>query len=1003
MTLTVASSTVASTMASTVASSTGHLAMAVELDQNAMQQLQAEQRALLDTIDELRTLGLGKFLDLPQIVVVGDQSAGKSSVLEAISRVRFPIKDGVCTRFATELVLRQSPETKVDVRVQSDSPDLDHAFNRTGFTKDDLPAIVEEAKQHMGITADSTQFSEHVLRVEISGPDVPQLTLVDLPGFFHNETESQGIGGVAIVDRLAESYMRQENSIILAVISAQNELAAQKVLGEAKKHDPKRERTLGIITKPDRLDEDSINEQMYLRLAQNDEASHKLALGWHVLRNRAARETTCTDEDRDKEEKRFFNSGVWSAISSHDCGVDMLRDKLSQVLLGHIQRKLPGLVAKIEDHINNRQTRLKKLGDQRSSTEDVKKYLINISSRYQRVARDAVQGSYADEFFGGLYPGADSSYEDRRIRKLRALIRDLNRAFYFLLKTRGARRHILWEDNTAGQNEVADTAPPEYLEPLVGLYTLGDRVEITIKDLTDELDRMASENQGVEFPGSSNDRIALNLFRDQSQSWEGLANQHVDLVTHFTRAFAEKVVSHVVGPDAKTAEAVVKNLVTPYFDQKHAVLKAKVVELLQHYKRGYDPQPTMYDDFIDRVTDRRDNRLVKHLAAARIEDANPHAERSREALLDVLKSSKVNEFNAEHTIDNAITYYEMSLRVFTDNVVILALENCLISDIPNILSPDKVYAMSDDTVKALAAESKQIQRERKELQSQLDKLRKGLVACRGYGPSQFSGTSSTLPHFSIPEPRPSRAPMATGSRHSASAVSPSPTPQRQTATVPAPTQPPSSSAGPGIPARPAPSRPGNTAAPATPSVITGGLTPAQPATANNLFAHLAPPPYSAQATNASGTPLRATGERLFGQGFFSTPATAAVPSNGSPFALAAAAAPRTGSIFASTTPGNPATAAAPTTGSLFSSAAAGTRATGSLFASTNLGNPVTAAAPATGSLFSSAAAAAPATGSLFGSTNSGNPATAASSLFASRASNVAPGGNSLFGGPGRPS
>ncbi|KAK0743445.1 P-loop containing nucleoside triphosphate hydrolase protein [Schizothecium vesticola] len=161
--------------------------MAVELDQSAMQQLQAEQRALLDTIDELRTLGLGRFLDLPQIVVVGDQCAGKSSVLEAISRVRFPIKDGVCTRFATELILRQN----------------------------DLPAIIEEAKQHMGITTDSTQFSEHILRVEISGPDVLQLTLVDLPGFFHNETESQDVGGIAIVDRLTESYMRKENSLVV--------------------------------------------------------------------------------------------------------------------------------------------------------------------------------------------------------------------------------------------------------------------------------------------------------------------------------------------------------------------------------------------------------------------------------------------------------------------------------------------------------------------------------------------------------------------------------------------------------------------------------------------------------------------------------------------------------------------------------------------------------------------------------------------------------------------
>lgn len=147
----------------------------VAFDESAMQQLQEEQQTLLDTIDELRNLGLSNVLHLPQIVVVGDQCAGKSSVLEAISRVRFPIKDGICTRFPTELVLPQSYSlhTKVEVRAPGDSPDKNHTFNRAGFTKDDLPAIIEEAKQHMGITAESTKISDHVLRVEISGPDVP--------------------------------------------------------------------------------------------------------------------------------------------------------------------------------------------------------------------------------------------------------------------------------------------------------------------------------------------------------------------------------------------------------------------------------------------------------------------------------------------------------------------------------------------------------------------------------------------------------------------------------------------------------------------------------------------------------------------------------------------------------------------------------------------------------------------------------------------------------------
>lgn len=81
----------------------------------------------------------------------------------------------------------------------------------------------------------------------------------------------------------------------------------------------------------------------------------------------------------------------------------------------------------------------------------------------------------------------------------------------------------------------------------------------------------------------------------------------------------------------------------------------------------------------------------------------------------------------------------MSLRVFADNVMTLALENCLISDIPNILSPEKVYDMTDDMATAIAAESKQIRREREELQVQLEKLRMGLAACQEYRPRESGG------------------------------------------------------------------------------------------------------------------------------------------------------------------------------------------------------------------------------------------------------------------------
>lgn len=75
---------------------------------------------------------------------------------------------------------------------------------------------------------------------------------------------------------------------------------------------------------------------------------------------------------------------------------------------------------------------------------------------------------------------------------------------------------------------------------------------------------------------------------------------------------------------------------------------------------------------------------------------------------------------------------------------ILAAENCLISVIPNILTPDMVNRMDDDRLVSLAAESDDIQEEREYLREQLEVLKKGLQKCRRYGGRQSNGNGSSL-------------------------------------------------------------------------------------------------------------------------------------------------------------------------------------------------------------------------------------------------------------------
>ena len=73
--------------------------------------------AHMDIIDKLRDLGVHEFVELPQLVVVGDQSSGKSSVLEAIADVPFPRDATLCTKFATNITLRRQPSENVHISI----------------------------------------------------------------------------------------------------------------------------------------------------------------------------------------------------------------------------------------------------------------------------------------------------------------------------------------------------------------------------------------------------------------------------------------------------------------------------------------------------------------------------------------------------------------------------------------------------------------------------------------------------------------------------------------------------------------------------------------------------------------------------------------------------------------------------------------------------------------------------------------------------------------------
>lgn len=384
-----------------------------QLPADLSQLVSRHQAGLLDAIDQLRLEQIDADINIPQIVVCGDQSSGKSSVLEAIAGVPFPIGAGLTTKFATEVILRQS-------RADSLKIDIVPAADRDEPTKNRIKAFqqpeginevkhfglaIEAAAKHLQRLEPGCSFWKDRLRVELSGPRQPHLTLIDLPGIIHYESEGLERGGKEKIKEMVLEYMKKPRTTVLAVIGALNNVETQEVLGLIRSINGAKDRTLGIITKPDQLRQGSGEERSVLEMAQN--GGHNVRLGWHVLRNLGHDEFSDNSlAHRDLVERKFFEESIFSQLNPHDRGIRELRKKLSDQLFSSITAELPTLIVEMTRKRDTCKSVIERLGPERCNLADQRKYLADVLHKIQRLIGAGIEGGdYAGNEFELFFDG----------------------------------------------------------------------------------------------------------------------------------------------------------------------------------------------------------------------------------------------------------------------------------------------------------------------------------------------------------------------------------------------------------------------------------------------------------------------------------------------------------------------------------------------------------------------------------------------------------------------
>ncbi|CAO1631221.1 unnamed protein product [Sympodiomycopsis kandeliae] len=323
----------------------------------------------------------GETVDLPQCVVVGAQSSGKSSVLETIVGKDFlPRGSGIVTRRPLVLQLVHTPSPQQTASSSSDSnsetasspaswktnttslpPGTEYGeFLHLDKRFTDFAEIRKEIENETyRVAGQNKGVSKLPIHLKIYSPNVLNLTLVDLPGLTKIPVGDQPSDIERQIYGLVSSYISKPNCIIIAVSPANVDLANSDSLKLARAIDPQGRRTIGVLTKLDLMDQgthalDILTGRVY-----------PLKLGFIGVVNRSQQDINGSKSmlaARRSEEEFFRNHPAYRNIA-HRCGTKYLAKTLNQVLMNHIRDKLPDMKARLNTLMGQTQQELAAFGD----------------------------------------------------------------------------------------------------------------------------------------------------------------------------------------------------------------------------------------------------------------------------------------------------------------------------------------------------------------------------------------------------------------------------------------------------------------------------------------------------------------------------------------------------------------------------------------------------------------------------------------------------------------
>ncbi|XP_074312307.1 dynamin-related protein 4C-like [Silene latifolia] len=337
-------------------------------------------RPLLDAVDKLRNLKVMKEgIQLPTIVVVGDQSSGKSSVLESLAGISLPRGPGICTR--VPLIMRLQHHYALQPQFS-----LEYLGKTVDIDEERVPEAITLATQE--IAGDAKGIANTPINLVVKKNGVPDLTMVDLPGITRVPVHGQPENIYDQIREMIMEYITPEESIILNVLSASVDFTTCESIMMSQTVDRTGERTLAVVTKADKAPEGLLEK------VANDDVG--IGLGYVCVRNRIGEETY--QEARLEEARLFETHPLLSKIDKSMVGVPVLAQKLVQIQANIISKCLPNIVRQINDKLKSNVDELNSMPRHLSSVNEAMAVFLQVMGSTKESLKKIVVRAEYDEY-----------------------------------------------------------------------------------------------------------------------------------------------------------------------------------------------------------------------------------------------------------------------------------------------------------------------------------------------------------------------------------------------------------------------------------------------------------------------------------------------------------------------------------------------------------------------------------------------------------------------------